>query len=168
MGKLMNWLYFFMRSFRVSSERKSWASSFMKRDMVVPLPRVAPLGSRAIEKEAVSDSHMYCSSSLCLEVTTTLSATIGRSINNYYWPHPLLITSLKLFFILLLNCTLIFSTTTCLPLLITTCHTPFNNCIPRPSSHTHPGRKNKNRHRIDQSNRSFLHSLRWQLCPRTQ
>jgi hypothetical protein len=43
--------------------------------ILVPLPRVSPLGSLAIEKElAAEDSQMYWSSSSALEVTVTLLA----------------------------------------------------------------------------------------------
>ena len=41
----------------------------------MPLSSVLPRGSLAMENEAVSDSHMYWSSSLCLLVTTTRLAT---------------------------------------------------------------------------------------------
>ena len=42
----------------------------------VPLSRVFPLGSSAMEKPVASDSHMCCvSSSLLLDVTTTRLAT---------------------------------------------------------------------------------------------
>ena len=43
--------------------------------MVVPRLSVLPRGSFTIENEAESDSQIYCSSSLCLDVTTTRSAT---------------------------------------------------------------------------------------------
>ena len=43
--------------------------------MVVPRLRVGPRGSLEMEKEAASDSQMYCSSSLCFDVTMTVSET---------------------------------------------------------------------------------------------
>ena len=48
---------------------------------VVPLPRVSPRGSLLTAKDSASDSQMCCSSSLCLEVTTTRSATAMVSLD---------------------------------------------------------------------------------------
>ena len=55
--------------------RYSIASSFMTRVMVVPRRRVSPRGSSTMENWAASLSQMYCLSSLCLDVTMTVSAT---------------------------------------------------------------------------------------------
>ena len=44
--------------------------------MVVPRNRVAPRGSSAMENSPPLDSQMCCLSSLCLDVTITVSATV--------------------------------------------------------------------------------------------
>ena len=43
---------------------------------MVPRLSVGPRGSEAMENSLASDSQMYWSSSLCLDVTTTVSATV--------------------------------------------------------------------------------------------
>lgn len=63
-------------SSNVFSLTNSVASGFIHNLILVPLPKVFPLGSLATVKLPVaSDVHIYCSSSLCLDVTSTLSAT---------------------------------------------------------------------------------------------
>jgi len=76
MGKLINWLYFSTSDFSVLGSKNSRDPSFRNRLTVVPRLRVGPRGSSTIENSLAFDSQMYCLSSLCLEVTTTVSATV--------------------------------------------------------------------------------------------
>ena len=76
MGKLMNWLYFSTSDLKVCGSRNSCASSFRNRLTVVPRLSVGPRGSSTMVNSLALDSQMYCLSSLCLEVTTTVSATV--------------------------------------------------------------------------------------------
>jgi hypothetical protein len=58
------------------SSRYSFKSSFMKSFMEVPRPRRGPsVSSVMVKVPPAADSQMYCSSSLCLVVTWTFSAT---------------------------------------------------------------------------------------------
>ena len=72
----MNWLYFSTSDLKVCGSRNSCASSFRNRLTVVPRLSVGPRGSSTMVNSLALDSQMYCLSSLCLEVTTTVSATV--------------------------------------------------------------------------------------------
>ena len=73
----MNWLYFSTSDLKDCGSRNSCASSFRNRLMVVPRLSVGPRGSSTMVNSLAFDSQIYCLSSLCLEVTTTVSATVG-------------------------------------------------------------------------------------------
>jgi hypothetical protein len=75
-GYWMNSEYFLTRFLILSYSTYSTASSFKCRVTRVPLPRVSPLGSFVTKNLASAvDVHTCYSSSLALDVTTTLLAT---------------------------------------------------------------------------------------------
>ena len=76
MGYWMNSEYFLTKFLILSYSTNSTASSFKWRVTLVPLPKVSPLGS-LVTKNLPSAVLVQtcCSSSLLLEVTTTLLAT---------------------------------------------------------------------------------------------
>ena len=80
MGKEINSECFLIKSFNFLSSKNSTHSSFKYKMILVPLPMALDLSFKMVslttwKVELAIDSHLYCSSSLDLEITTTLLAT---------------------------------------------------------------------------------------------
>ena len=72
----MNSEYFLIFFLTVSTSENSTESSFKNKVILVPLPKVSPLGSLVTVKEDPAvETQICCESSAFLEVTTTLLET---------------------------------------------------------------------------------------------